>query len=322
MRAPDFWRRTGVPATCLRPVEALVVAWGRRRRARVRPLRLAVPVLCAGNVVVGGGGKTPTAILLAQRLAAAGLRPHFLSRGYGGRLRGPVRVDPARHGAADVGDEPLLLAEAGPCWVSRDRAEGGRIAVAAGAGAIVMDDGFQNPSLARDLSLLVFDGGYGVGNGRVLPAGPLREPLDDALGRAQAALVVGPDETGVAERIGLRLPVLRGRYVPTGAADLAGRRVIGFAGIARPAKFFATLAATGAEVVETRAFPDHHPYPAETLDALVLLAAERAAALVTTAKDWVRLPAAARATVRRLDIRLELDDPGNLDALLPAGPLP
>jgi tetraacyldisaccharide 4'-kinase len=225
-------------------------------------------------------------------------------------------VDPARHGAAEVGDEPLLLAGAAPAWIARDRAAGARAAAAAGAGALLLDDGLQNPALAKTLSLLVVDGRDGFGNGRLLPAGPLREPVAEAAARCRAAVLMGPDEAGIAGRLA-GLPVLPARLVVERPPGLpAGARVLAFAGIGRPAKFFDSCRALGLEVVETAAFPDHHPYGAAELAGLAQRAAAVGAVLVTTAKDQVRLPPAARATVYVVPARLAWADEAAVERLL------
>lgn len=316
MRAPSSWERPGAGSPALLPL-ALLWAWGARRRAR-RPGRAApVPVVCAGSLVAGGSGKTPVARALAERLRNSGARPHALARGYGGRLRGPVRVDPARHSARDVGDEALLLARTLPAWVARDRPRGAAAAAAAGASALVLDDGFQDPSLRKDLALLVFDGGYGIGNGRVIPAGPLRERPADGGARAHGAVIVGDDERGVAGLLPPGLPVVRARMTPGDGADaLRGRRVYAFAGIARPAKFFRTLEELGAEVAGTRAFPDHHPYRRRELERVVAAAARADAVPVTTEKDMVRIPPDLAGRVVEVRARLRFEDPGVLDSLL------
>ncbi len=314
VRAPEFWARDGILPALLSPLAGLYVLAGDWRRAAARPYRAPVPVICAGAVTAGGAGKTPVALALARHLVRRGRRVHLLSRGYGGSAAGPLAVDLRRHDAATVGDEPLLLAVAAPCWVARDRAAGARAAVAAGADIIVMDDGLQNPTLAQDLTLLVVDGEQGFGNGRVMPAGPLREPVERALARADAAVLVGEDRTGVAGRLGAT-PLLRARLVAE-AADLAGRRVLAFAGIARPAKFFAALAALGAEIAAAEAFPDHHRYTADEIARLFATAQRLGALPVTTEKDAVRLPAEARARVRVVPARLDWDDAAALDRLL------
>lgn len=321
MKAPSFWRSPNTIATALSPLGAAYGRIGRWRRQIVKPLQTEVPVLCIGNLTAGGAGKTPVALSLALRLRAKGLEPHFLSRGYGGRMKGPVMVDPDRHKATDVGDEPLLLAEAAPAWVARDRAAGAKEAIAAGATVLVMDDGFQNPALAKDVSLVVVDGETGFGNGRLMPAGPLREPLVDGLGRATALAVMGDDRAGIGA-LGeeWRLPVLFGRLVPDGDSGwLRGTPVVAFAGIGRPEKFFATLKALGARPAAEFAFGDHHRYEADEIMRMVDLATEAGAVLVTTTKDRARLPPNARAMVRALPVRVSWSDDGAIDRLL--GPL-
>ncbi|SMH53519.1 tetraacyldisaccharide 4'-kinase [Azospirillum agricola] len=327
MRTPGFWYGPpGLAAALLAPLGALYGAAGRRRMAGTVPHRAAAPVICIGNLVAGGAGKTPVGLAVAAALARRGVAAHALTRGHGGREPGPLRVDPARHGAADVGDEALLLAAAGPCWVARDRAAGADAAVAAGARAIVMDDGFQNPGLAKDLSLLVADGAVGFGNGRLIPAGPLRERVADGLRRADALVVLGEDRAGVAAQVAARtpgLPVLHARLEPAAAdaADLRGRRLLAFAGIGRPEKFFATLEALGAELVQRVPFADHHPFRPAEIAALIDRAATLGALPVTTAKDAVRLPPGLRARLRVLPVAVAWDDPGALDALLDRLPL-
>lgn len=316
MRAPEFWHRDGWLAALLSPVAGLVTFAGRRRQARARPWRAPVPVICVGNLVAGGAGKTPVAIALAQRLQTLGRTPHFLTRGYGGRERGPLRVDPARHAATEVGDEPLLLAAIAPTWVARDRRAGAEAAVAAGATAIVMDDGFQNPALFKDLSLIVVDGGYGFGNGRVMPAGPLREPVADGLARAHAVVRLGEDTAGTAAAVAGVLPILEAALVPVRPEALKDRAVVAFAGIGRPAKFFATLEDLGCRIVARHAFPDHHPYRRAAVERLRAAAKTAGAVLVTTAKDAVRLPADLRQDATVCEVALRWREPETVDALL------
>ena len=321
MRTPEWW---GADAGAVLPSVLAPLAWGwglaaRVRRAAVRPWRAGVPVLCVGNLVAGGAGKTPLALDLGARLAGQGVAVRFLTRGHGGGEVGPLRVDAERHGALQVGDEALLLARSAPTWVARDRRAGARAAVADGADVIVMDDGFQNPALVKDLSLIAIDGGYGFGNGRLIPAGPLREDIAGGLARATAVVLIGADEAGVGERLAKLspLPVLRARLRPgPEARELAGRAVVAFAGIGRPAKFFATLRDIGCRVVANHAFADHHPYRAADLDRLEDEARAADAKLVTTAKDAQRLPAAAKGTVRVLTITLEWEEETALDPIL------
>jgi len=317
VRAPEFWSRPGPLPALLSPLALTYAAAGRLRWALARPRRASVPVLCVGNAVAGGAGKTPTVQALCRRLRAAGRQPHVLSRGYGGRARGPLRVDPEAHAAGEVGDEALLLARETPTWIARDRPAGAAAAAAAGADIVVMDDGFQNPSLVKDLSLLVVDGGYGFGNGQVMPAGPLREPWPQALARADAVVLVGVDRHALGPRLEGRAPVLRASLRPTpAAAALAGCRVVAFAGIGWPEKFFATLEEMGCTVVARRPFADHHRYRPEEIMAICEQASDAGAEPVTTEKDAMRLPADARLMVRVLPVALEWQDEAAVDALL------
>jgi len=317
MRAPEFWSHGGALPAVLSPLAALYDLGSRTQRALARPWRASVPVICAGNIVAGGAGKTPVAIALARRLIELGKHPHFLSRGYGGTEAGPLRVDRARHDAGQVGDEPLLLAGVAPAWIARDRPAGARAAITAGADMIVMDDGLQNPTIEKDLSLMVVDGGYGFGNRHVMPAGPLRETIDDGLSRVDAVVLVGDDEAGCARLLDGRKPVLRARLMPElGAEDIANRDVVAFAGIGRPEKFFATLRELGCRIVAARSFADHHRYTAEDVMHLVEVAAAREAIAVTTEKDAVRLPPEARGMVRVLKVALQWESPAALDTIL------
>lgn len=327
MRAPRFWAnqpaRPGLAARLLAPLAALWTLATRRRLARGPGARVGVPVVCVGNLTAGGSGKTPTVIALLGRLAARGIAAHVVTRGHGGSLEGPVRVDERRHRAAEVGDEPLLLAAFAPVWVGRDRAAAARAAAEAGAQAIVMDDGFQNPDLARDLSIIVVDAGFGFGNGRVMPAGPLREPVAAGLARADLVLAIGPPDERARFRAAwpavARLPLAEGSLapLPTGM-DWAGLRALAFAGIGRPEKFFATLRGVGAEVVATRSFGDHEPFDARILARLEADARGLGAQLVTTEKDAARLPVAFRPRVLVLPVRLEIADWSAIDAALSA----
>lgn len=308
MRPPEFWASDAWPARLLDPAGRVYGLAGSLRRCLTTPSRVPVPVICVGNLTVGGTGKTPIAIEIARQLQAAGSNPHLLSRGYRGDLTGPAWVDPARHDASAVGDEPLLLAEVAPTWVSRDRAAGARAAVAVGAGAIVMDDGFQNPGLVQDVALVVVDGEVGFGNHRLLPAGPLREPVAPALARADAVVIVGPDRHGLRPGLPAGAPVLAATLVAEDGETLRGRRVVAFAGIGRPAKFFASLREAGAQVLEQRAFADHHRYTPPELDRLQAQAERLGAALVTTAKDRVRLPEPLRDHVLVLPVRVRFEE--------------
>ncbi|HZK89540.1 MAG TPA: tetraacyldisaccharide 4'-kinase [Stellaceae bacterium] len=328
MRTPDFWSEPpGLVAGLLAPVGAAFDAAGRLRRAVARPYRAPVPVICVGNLVAGGSGKTPVVLSLVAILARRGIDAHIVTRGYGGRLGGPARADPAIHDAAAVGDEALLAAGRARCWVARDRAAGVRAAVDAGAQAILLDDGFQNPHVAKDLSLVVVDAAYGFGNRRLIPAGPLRERIPSGLARADAIVLIdgggGIEPSAVppsvVQLLGLApidRPVLRAALEPVDGERFAGQPVVAFAGIGRPEKFFATLRRLGAKLAATRAFPDHHFFRADELAALRRDAERTGAPLVTTAKDWVRLPPSERAGIAVLAVELRWRDESALDALL------
>jgi tetraacyldisaccharide 4'-kinase len=293
LETPSWWyRKPGGIAVALAPVAALYGRLTASRMARGGAYRPRLPVICVGNFTAGGGGKTPTAIAVATLLKGAGKRPAFLTRGYGGSATGVVQV--SGQNASEVGDEPLLLAATAPTFVAADRVAGAKAIEATDADVIVMDDGFQNPSLAKDLALIVVDAGSGLGNGHVMPAGPLRAPLDVQMNRANALLAVGDGNKAdalIAAFEAQGKPVLRGRIAANCDARWLGvLPAIGFAGIARPAKFFSTLKANGARLIESRAFGDHHRYTEKEAKRLLQEAEKKGAMLVTTEKDWARLP--------------------------------
>jgi len=313
MKTPAFWAdKNSALAQALAPLGGFTAALTARRTGKPG-FAPGIPVICAGNAGAGGSGKTIVALDLLARLPG---RPFALTRGYGGRLKGPVLVRP-EHGARDVGDEALLLAAAAPVIVSRDRAAGARLALAEGASVIVMDDGLQNPGLAKTLSLLVIDGGYGFGNFLLLPAGPLREPVAAAAARCQAAVLIGADTAAAVATLPAGLPVLRARLSASCAMDLAGVPVVAFAGIGRPEKFFSSVEGLGAAVVARVPFPDHHRYREADARRLKRLAAGLGARLVTTAKDFVKLPDALREVTAVVTVRLLWEDTGALEKLLP-----
>lgn len=330
MREPDFWYVPPSPLSRLQswllsPVAGFYGALAARRMARAGA-RVGIPVICIGNYHLGGAGKTPVTLALGQILRGMGERPFVVSRGYGGSLRGPVRVDPQYHLADDVGDEPLMLAAHLPVVVARDRIAGAELARGAGASVVLLDDGFQNPSLAKDLALVVIDGKRALGNGHVFPAGPLRAPLAPQLARTDALVVIGRDRAAdhvadhVAARGGL---VLRAAFKPDEKAlsGLQGRRVLAFAGIGDPARFFATLRDSGVDVVEQRAFADHHVFSRTEIEDLAAAAAAQKLLLVTTAKDMARLRGdpslAARAgKIAVFAVTLDFENDTALRALL------
>lgn len=322
MRAPGFWWRTpdrpGLLPRLLAPLGwCYAAATARRlRKSGYTPL---VPVICVGNLTAGGAGKTPTVIALIERLGVRGRTVHVVSRGYGGTLEGPVRVEEQTHVAAQVGDEPLLLSAFVPVWVAKDRAAGVRAAEAAGADVILLDDGFQNPSVKPALSIVVVDAAKGFGNARCIPAGPLREPVATGLARADLLLTIGePAAQGRFDSTWpTPLPRLRGELMPLQMGmDWKGERVLAFAGIADPSRFFATLRAEGAEIVRGEALGDHELLSETLLRRLEAEANAAGAQLVTTEKDAARLPAQWRPKVLTLVVRLRIEDWSPLDAQL------
>jgi len=314
MRAPLFWNRPhGLLSRLLYPLELVWISATRRRLTKGAWERLPVPVICVGNINVGGTGKTPTVIALMDICAELGASVHVVSRGHGGSEIGPQKVDERTHDASQVGDEPLLISAFGPCWIAKDRAAGAKAAIAAGAEVIILDDGFQNPALAKDLNIVVVDAEVGFGNGRVMPAGPLRERLSDGLARADVIALIG---TPTAQKqLAEKTPAITGKPIWEGeirpletGMDWSGTRFIAFAGIGRPGKFFATLSALGAEVVATYEFADHAPYTDAILQRLQAEAKAKSAQLVTTEKDVARLPVDFRRNVLTLPVRLVFND--------------
>ncbi len=320
MHAPDFWyaEDPSMMPALLGPFAALYSAGGVLRHLLIKAEAAPVPVICVGNLVAGGAGKTPVALSIAKLVRDKGWAPAFVSRGYGGTYREQtLKVEPELHRSVQVGDEALLLAAAAPCWVARDRRLGARAAAAAGADLVIMDDGFQNPGLRKDLSLVVVDGAVGFGNGKIMPAGPLREPIGRGLSRADAVIVMGEDKRNVALELGPSVPLIKAHLgLRDGAVNFAGRPVVAFAGIGRPEKFFETLQALGCEIVARHSFADHHNYSHDEVTRICAEAEIKGAIPVTTEKDAVRLASDQRARVRVLPVIVEWQNEDIIDRLL------
>jgi len=326
--APDFWWALGfsLAGQLLRPAGWLYGLVAGRRLLKRPQMKSHLPVICIGNFVVGGTGKTPFAIELAYRLSEDGLRPGFLLRGYGGSKKGPLLVEGDTHNADEVGDEALLLTRYGPTVIAANRPSGARLLQGQPIDVIIMDDGFQNPALSKDLSLVLVDCATGFGNGKCLPAGPLRAPAAKQMLKADCLILVGEGDAAepavhLAGRKGL--PILHAHLKPQPNDGLEGRRLFAFAGIGRPQKFFATLKAQGYDVRKTRGFPDHHAYTQADVQALLTEAEEAGLALVTTAKDMARLETTSgelfhwiASSTEVLDVRMEIDNEDRLAGLI------
>lgn len=314
MRTPAFWQSKGLLSSVLLPLSVVYGATSLLRRVGTKPWKFSVPVICVGNLTAGGSGKTPIALYIGELLKQKNISAFFLSRGYGGSEQGPLLVSSATHSAAQVGDEPLLLAKILPTVVAKNRVAGARFAIRNGAKAIIMDDGFQNPTIAKTLSLLVIDGAVGLGNGRIVPAGPLRESLHSGVARADAVVMLNPADTLPAlphEKL-----LLFAKTVVKNGERFKGKRLLAFCGIAYPRKFFDALAALGATLVEKVVFADHHLFTENEIKDLVARAAKQQAMLATTAKDAARLTPESLARVEVLDMVVEFDAPAKLIELL------
>lgn len=313
MNEPSFWHerdlqsRRSAPLTrgLLTPISAIYSYAGRRRIENTTPFDIGIPVICVGNLTMGGSGKTPVVAAIREHYVQLGHRAASLSRGYKGELDGPLKVDFTSHTAKQVGDEPLMLASSGEAWIGADRVAAARAMKADGVEIIIMDDGHQNPTLKKDLSLLVIDGGNPVGNGFVFPKGPLREPVSRGIERADAVIVMGDLVHAIPELDPSNIPVQQGHLQPRGPAPSGP--LVAFAGIGRPQKFFDSLQSAGAELAESVPFPDHHTFSDSDITYLKILAKERHAQLITTEKDFVRLSERDREGVLTFPVEAVFD---------------
>lgn len=308
MKTPKYWQSNSFISKLLEPLGFLYGTITKLRIKLKRTDRVDIPVVCIGNITAGGTGKTPVSVSIAKMLATEMFHPFFVSRGYGGKLKN-VMVNNKKHTARDVGDEPLLLSRQAPVVVNANRYEAAKMASEQGADVIIMDDGFQNPGLYKDLSFLVFDGHYGIGNGKIIPAGPLRETLKDGVKRADAVIILGKDKHNLAQRCGL--PVFFG-HTEAVQTTINNQDVIAFAGIGHPQKFYHTLKQQGFNVVKTIDFPDHHFYTREELDSIINEAKENNAQIYTTSKDFVKIPSLYHNEINVLDIAIVWDNPEEL----------
>lgn len=314
IKQPRFWQSHSLLPWLLWPASFFFWLGGRIKRAWQRPQKITAPVICIGNVTVGGAGKTPTAIAVANHFIAKQKKVVFVSRGYGGKLTGPLRVNPEQHTAQDVGDEPLLLAQIAPVWIGVNRYKTALLAHLDGADIIIMDDGFQNNSLYKDMSLLVIDGAYGLGNRLLLPAGPLRETFSSAQKKADAVVIIGESNAPLSSSI--TKPVIQASLTPATNAIPADKPVIAFAGIGRPEKFFQSLREASFSMLEQIPFPDHHLYTEEDLKQLTSKAKDKHAILVTTEKDMVRIPQTFADQIFTFPIEISWQDEKKLAKLL------
>ncbi len=301
---PFWWKNPGWQSWLLAPVSYIYGKAAAQRMSSTSSHKVPVPVICVGNFVVGGAGKTPTVQLLSKHIRSLGIKPGVLTRGHGGAITAATVVRRDLHNSHDVGDEALLHAAHAVTVVSTDRTKGADLLVERGCDLILMDDGFQNPSLAKDFNLVVVDAKRGLGNGFSVPAGPLRVPLRQQLLHADAILVIGD---GVRSDKVIRRcakagkPVFKAYAKPIGSGKLNGRPVVAFAGIADPTKFFDTVELAGAKIADRQSFGDHHPFTEEECTKLLRMAQKNKARLVTTAKDAARLRGMGDARERLLE---------------------
>tara|TARA_Y100001970_G_scaffold293928_1_gene444731 strand:+ start:21023 stop:22006 length:984 start_codon:yes stop_codon:yes gene_type:complete len=320
MKAPRFWsnRKNWIIPAALSPLAMIYRLSIFVNRLNSKNITCSIPIVCAGNIVTGGAGKTPTAIAIAKLLADMGQTPHFLSRGYRGKISGPTLVDREIHDSSMVGDEALLLAKIAPTWISCDREKGASAATNAGASIIIMDDGHQNHDIIKDLSIIVIDGGFGFGNSRLIPSGPLRESLKSGIIRADAVVIIGQDKYATKEKIkNYSLPIIDADIFPVAKdTNIETKSVIAFAGIGRPEKFFDTLDFIGCEIIKKYTFSDHYNYKPKEIDRLASEAEKYSATLVTTEKDWIRIEKNKQNLVMPIPIELKWKDANKIKDLL------
>lgn len=309
MKTPKYWQSNSFISKMLAPLGFVYGALTQARLKIVKPKKVEIPVICIGNITAGGTGKTPVSISIAKLLGIEMYHPYFVTRGYGGQLQNVI-VNNKKHTAAEVGDEPLLLSQQAPVVVNADRYAGAELAIKNGADVIVMDDGFQNPTLYKNLSFLVFDGTYGIGNGKIIPAGPLRETFRNGIKRADALIILGKDKHNLAEKSGL--PVFYGHTEAVQTCNIENPNVVAFAGIGHPQKFYHTLCQQGFNVVETIDFPDHHFYSCEELDKILEKAKTLNAEVYTTSKDYVKIPHLLQKEIKVLEVAVVWDNPEQL----------
>ena len=316
MRTPNHWQNNNVLSRLLMPFGWIYFQLSLWRHKIARSVDIGVPVICVGNIVAGGAGKTPTVMYLGKLLSKR-LKVAFLTRGYGGAFSGPIKVNPHKHTFQDVGDEALLLSKIAPTWVSQNRLDGGLAAKLDGAQIILMDDGFQNPTIGKTFSILVFDGPYGLGNNQLIPSGPLRETLGRGMSRADAVVIIGEDLHDLQSKIPENIPLFSVTTSPIIPKKLkVAKSVIGFAGIGRPRKFLETLKTLNVEIQDFVPFPDHHKFRNSEIEDLIRRASETGAQLVTTTKDFVRLPPNTKNSIIAMDIELNWANQNQIKALL------
>lgn len=308
MKTPDYWRTDSLVSKILAPIGAIYGFLTQLRLKLHNPPKAEIPVICVGNITAGGTGKTPVSIALAKMLINDVYHPFFVTRGYGGKIKN-IMVNNKKHSAKEVGDEPLLLSAVAPVVVNPNRYEGAKSAINEGADLVVMDDGFQNPSLYKDLSFLVFDGNYGIGNGKIIPAGPLRETFADGTKRADALIIMGEDKNGLAAKT--KLPTFFA-HLEAAQTAVGKRDVVAFAGIGHPSKFYGSLKEQGLNIVKTYDFPDHHFYRTNELEKIIDEAQKLNADIYTTGKDFVKIPHSLQSQIKVLEVAVVWEKPEEL----------